>query len=442
MAAPKPPPNYLARSFQLKMLSLIGALVLVWVLMAVAKDPKNWEWFFRIGRGSLGTKHVDTRYRPAPVDARGPVIRGSAESGSARAITLEQDMSLDERAWARVVEDLDDTARSRLLVVLRDVPRGQPCPFTAEERQQLLSDLDRAWSAISASDLIPPGSAVAPAVDLVALWDRWRGVLEPAIMGKPASDDGRESLVQLRTLLGHVGCRLIRHNTSFRSRERFAWQWFLTRLQASNNAELAGESVGQVAFLQLFDQPQVYQCKVVTTEGFIRRFERVPSRESGLGIRQLYRLWVKPADGSDAPFVVYCLELPRGLPKPTVQQPAIDRDIPGDFVTIHGFYFKRWLYQGADRSAFLAPLILARSPVYEPPAEADTPRAESDPWVVLGGSAAVAALFAIVFTWYVWRLRPQPSEPPSVKRLRELRGVEGDNPDEAGDAPVWPDDAS
>ena len=51
---PAPPPNYFARSVQLRLLMLVCALMLILTLMVEARKPENWQWLWR------GAKQTDT----------------------------------------------------------------------------------------------------------------------------------------------------------------------------------------------------------------------------------------------------------------------------------------------------------------------------------------------------------------------------------------------
>ncbi len=418
MPKTQPPPNYLSRSFQLRMLSLVAALGIVAVAMSMARNPANWSWFFHIGSGSSGTKHVDTRVRfPQDQDAQ-PLVAGN-DSWMAPA-----EASSEELAWSQVLELLGDDVRTQLELVIRGAISDQLYALDDEARQRLLSDLDRSWASIDSDPPSGNTDGTAPP-SIQSIWQRHRSALDAAIEHDTLTAEQRQTLVELDHAFDRIACRQIRDHSPHRRAETMAWSRLLWTLKTTPPERLKSLSVGEVSFLQLFDQPQVYRCQVVSIRGFVRRIERIPSRLSQLKINQLFRLWLKPADGTDAPFVVYCLQLPAGLPKPTAKQSMIKREPPGELVTIEAYFFKNWLYQGADRTAFLAPLLLAREPKYEPPpAEPESTR--PDLWTTITYSALIAACISLAFTWYVWRLRPEPTDPPSLTKLREIRAARGE----------------
>ncbi len=420
-----PPPNYLSRRFQLKMLSLFAALALVIVLMSVARKPQNWDWFFRIGATSTGTRHVDTRVRPPTSPETTPLVSG--EDIPARA-----DAPAEQRAWWQVIDALNDRARRHLEQLIWNTLSGENAALEPELQERLLSDLDRNWSSVlaaqsSAGDSADDQPESSPrSAELGQRWQLWRELLTRAARGDKLSESEQQVLGELDALFDRIACRQIRDNTSHRRSEVMAWERLLAKLKRTPADRLASASPGNVAFLQLFDQGRVYRCRLVTISGYVRRIERVPSKLEMLQIEVLYRLWLKPADGTDAPFVVYCLELPPSLPRPTKDQPVIQREPPGELVTCHAYFFKNWLYQGTNRTAYLAPLLLTRAPLYDaPPTPADQP-ADSDPWTVIIYSAIAAACIALVVTWYAWRYRPEAPTSSALQKLQQLRAARGE----------------
>lgn len=68
--ARKPPPNYLSRREQMRLLVLVGSLMLVIILMFEAADPTNWEWLWagppqELTEAEIANKTYETRLAPA-----------------------------------------------------------------------------------------------------------------------------------------------------------------------------------------------------------------------------------------------------------------------------------------------------------------------------------------------------------------------------------------
>ena len=108
--------------------------------------------------------------------------------------------------------------------------------------------------------------------------------------------------------------------------------------------------------------------------------------ENDYGIEGYYQTWLEPDDGSAAPIVVYCLELPEGFP--------VGMTLAED-VEATGFYFKRWLYEAAD-GLELAPVVLARTIQPRPaPPPSTVPGGIVGLIVVVGTALALAAAVVI-----------------------------------------------
>jgi len=148
-----------------------------------------------------------------------------------------------------------------------------------------------------------------------------------------------------------VGLDLVQDNTAFRTAESEAWFGLFARLKELPVVQLAQMSVGQVSYAQLLRQPAEYRGHVVTLRGRVLREERQQPAGNDLGIDSYHRLWLQPQGGGQWPFVVYCLELPKGFPHGDQQRSS---------VTVTGFFFKNWSYS-YDEGMGLAPVVLANS---------------------------------------------------------------------------------
>jgi hypothetical protein len=178
----------------------------------------------------------------------------------------------------------------------------------------------------------------------------------------------------------------IRDKARFAPQEYDAWFHLLGILAKTDPATLRHASIGRISRLQLSEQSKEYRGEVVTVRGTIRRAHRLRAPENDYGIESYYQTWLEPDDGSAAPIVVYCLELPEGFP--------VGMTLAED-VEATGFYFKRWLYEAAD-GLELAPVVLARTiqPRPAPPASS-VPGGIVGLIVVVGVALALAAAVVI-----------------------------------------------
>ena len=150
-------------------------------------------------------------------------------------------------------------------------------------------------------------------------------------------------------------------------------------------------SLGEVGFVQLYQQTQEYRARVVTIKGTLRRAEyQTVSLENEYGIEGYYIGWMEPAGGPRELISVMFLQSPEGMP--------LGESIAAE-VTFTGFFYKRFPYQAVDARRS-APLVLAKEPQWTPPAPLRPPPA----WKPLqfGIAVGVTALAAIAFSVAAW----------------------------------------
>lgn len=189
----------------------------------------------------------------------------------------------------------------------------------------------------------------------------------------------------------------VEDNSAFRLREQPAWFAIFSRLQQLSSRQLSEQSLGELSYAQLLQQPGVYRGRVVKLRGTLQREETLNAPANLVGIEQYHRLWLQPAGGGQWPFVVYCLRLPREFPRG-------DRlRVP---VEVTGFFFKNWSYSWDDGLG-LAPVVLAAEVGWDRQhankmALAVEQRPKPVTWkqLLLGGVAAGAV--AAVVSMIVW----------------------------------------
>jgi len=180
----------------------------------------------------------------------------------------------------------------------------------------------------------------------------------------------------------------IRDQTYFRPEERQAWFALLGEMQGLSKDKLTEETVGELTYAQLLQQPEVYRGRIVTLQGTVLREESQQPGDNPLGIAEYHRLWIQPLGGGQWPFVVYCLRLPEDFPR---------GDAIRAQVSVRGFFFKNWSYPWDDGLG-LAPVVLADLPDWEVPTPVATRRhITEENWVV---AIAIACVFAVGFTWF------------------------------------------
>ena len=424
MATHKPPPNYLSRRFQTRLLVMVAALGIVVFMMNEARKPENWRWFERLGQQPTNRSNTrfNTRLRPQKSEQRdGPVV--TAEKPLSLQIDqLDQDADARDvwhivlkRLPAQVRDWLADAvfaARTDLPATDERVPRGLA----------YLDDLDPVWDSVArlASDR---GLDVTSAQ---ALWKEVKAALLRWLHDEPLGTSDPQTLARFDQLLDELACRDIRDNSVLQPEERTPWYRLMRKLRQGARAG-HDESSRAVTYAQLFSQPDVYRCRLVTLRGDVRLVERLPASANRLGIETTYRLWLRPDDGTNDPIVVYCLELPPGFPAPprsseeSGEHAAREVDEP---VELTGYFFKRWAYQ-SRQGLRLAPLVLSRSPKWYRVFTRSEDWA-SGTWTVLLVSLASAIVLSIIVSIYLWRRPLKEESLPSVEHLRRLRESSGE----------------
>jgi hypothetical protein len=255
--------------------------------------------------------------------------------------------------------------------------------------------------------------------------DQVRPALQSVIDGGAATETQEQTLAALQQTLTALTRARVEDDTVFRPAEREIWFHELARVRDTPPQDLQRQSVGEIAYLQLFKQPADYRGEVVTVSGTVKLAYRVRAPRNYLGIEEYFVYWLHPSGGPDAPIVIYALGAPRGFP------PINDKDIDAATTKLHeeveftGVFFKRWAYPGKG-GTYTAPLILASQPQWVPRPSlnsriagfADSPSGLA----TLVGAGMVLAIIALLVVSSLGARSRLPSEeqPPSLQALRDM----------------------
>ena len=467
------PPDYLSRRTQYRIFLLVGSLFLVFFLMEQARQPENWRWIWTIGSARAPVEEdVDTRLRPPPESGQsdhgaGPLLisvdgqvslpaggPGGAEQNGVPQMIAESDAAMRTDAamksapstqaadaavrqarhdlWSRLLESLAEDQRSEFLAGLKAARNRQALEANAKEAwAQIVEHLQAGWQNYVQRAFEAVGQDGGQLTDaerrswlevIEALEREWDEDVQPALRAVAAASppDSRleKILVGVQQTLDQVFLDAIRDNTVFRKAEKDAWFRMLEQLDQRDLSALQQASLGYVGFLQLYKQPESYRGKLVTVAGTIRLGYYREAPPNLYGIPGYYVFWLRPAGGT-SPIVVYCLEIPEGFPdvarlERDGQRPQLD-----EAAEFTGFFFKRWAYRAQDDTR-LAPLVLAKIPRWERPADAG--RTANQPpgvwfWTALfGGTAGFGIGLAALFFWLT-RRSPPPDVPLQLEPL-------------------------
>lgn len=152
-------------------------------------------------------------------------------------------------------------------------------------------------------------------------------------------------------------------------------------------------------FVDLFHHADQYHGRPVTFRGHLRRLISFQAGENPYGFRELHEAWLYVEDAQQNPVVIVCSELPAKIPTGS--------DILVDFVSVTGYFFKKYGYEDRAGQLRFAPLILAHRLNW-------SPRSRSTEFLskgqMFGVTVGLSALIALVW----WQ---------AVRRARGLRAV-------------------
>ena len=159
-----------------------------------------------------------------------------------------------------------------------------------------------------------------------------------------------------RWLLPIDAYRDVEDNTVFRAADHPIWFELIRQLRSSSPDQLQSLSMGEVGFVQLFDQPDQFRGRVLEIRGDVRRAHYLAAPNNDFGIRGYWQCWLFPPRNEN-PIVVYALELPQGFPS---GMKMLER------VRFTGVFFKRWAYPSSSGTR-VAPLVVAASGEWNKP---------------------------------------------------------------------------
>ena len=146
-------------------------------------------------------------------------------------------------------------------------------------------------------------------------------------------------------------------------------------------------------FADLYRNPEIYHGQLVTFHGHLRRLISSPAGENPHGFQQLHEAWLYADGAQQNPVVVVCTELPPNIPTGS--------DILVDFVSVTGYFFKRYGYEDRSGQPRFAPLILAQRLEWTP----RPPRSEMASSGLMFGLTVGVGVLVAVMCWQVARLR-------------------------------------
>ena len=137
-------------------------------------------------------------------------------------------------------------------------------------------------------------------------------------------------------------------------------------------------------FVDLFRAPEAYHGQLVTFRGHVRRIISFSAGQNAHGFQQLHEVWLYAGESQQNPVIIVCSELPANIPT--------GPDLLVDFVSVTGYFFKRYGYEDRTGQTRFAPLILAQRLEWNPPVKRDRWLSTAAVFVLPFGAAAFIAI--------------------------------------------------
>lgn len=194
-------------------------------------------------------------------------------------------------------------------------------------------------------------------------------------------------------------------------REMAAYWRLLGWSRTRSSQELEQTALRDVAFTQLWEDPEKYRGKLIRLRMHVRRVLQYEPAENPLGAREVYEAWGWTDESRSLPYVVVFLDKPAELPLGT--------DIRGEVVFV-GYFLKVMSYSAFDNQRG-APLLAGRVRLVDTASTARPRPADELGWLFSGLVGVV--LVASAATWiYRTGRKPrtdslQPTNPPDFGRL-------------------------
>jgi hypothetical protein len=212
---------------------------------------------------------------------------------------------------------------------------------------------------------------------------------------------------------------LVTDKTPLKPREMHAYWQFMQWSQTESSAELEKRALHDVAFTQLWEQPEKYRGELISMRLHVRRILKYEAPSNPGELRDVYEAWGWTDESRSFPYVVVFAQCPDGLP--------IGTDIRGE-VNFVGYFLKIMKYDAFDVVRG-APLLVGRVQLASP--RIAPRKAPPDTTVIMWilGGASVLAGYGV---WRQFRAKSAnklTSLPDDVVSLGEPSSSRRDNLD-------------
>lgn len=207
---------------------------------------------------------------------------------------------------------------------------------------------------------------------------------------------------------------LIANKTPLKPREMLLYWQLMEWAHTQKTRDLEQRALKDVAFSQIWEEPQKYQGKLIKLRMHVRRVLQydTPRKEDGtpnndLGIKELYEMWGWTEDSKSFPYVCVFPEKPEGL--------KIGPDVTGEVVFV-GYFLKVMEYTAFEATRG-APLLVGRVRMVGPAVSTKPAPSNMGLYISLAIGLLVVAAAVYAYTTFQARragVKPLPSELPDL----------------------------
>ena len=178
---------------------------------------------------------------------------------------------------------------------------------------------------------------------------------------------------------------LVTDKEKLKSREMDAYWHLMDWSRTQSFSDLEKRSIKNIAFTQLWEQPEYYRGKLIRLRLHVLRVQEFPGPKDQPSVKIVYEAWGGTTESRTLLYCVVFPDLPDGLP--------VETDVRAEIVFV-GYFLKLMSYQAYDQKTGVplmatraAPLLIGRTKFISTPTPPPPPK--SDPWIVplaIGGA--------------------------------------------------------
>ncbi len=178
---------------------------------------------------------------------------------------------------------------------------------------------------------------------------------------------------------------LVTDKEKLKSREMDAYWHLMDWSRTQSFSDLEKRSIKNIAFTQLWEQPEYYRGKLIRLRLHVLRVQEFPGPKDQPSVKIVYEAWGGTTESRTLLYCVVFPDLPDGLP--------VETDVRAEIVFV-GYFLKLMSYQAYDQKTGVplmatraAPLLIGRTKFISSPTPLPPPK--SDPWIIplaIGGA--------------------------------------------------------